>query len=140
MAFENEANRQLQFSLLSSKLVVRDELVRECLYMCNQNFDQQKKLSLCGSIGWKLDGVEFSPKKLNEDNDIMSHVPKFSQCSSCCCKNFLGKSILKMWLLLVRKVSQLAYMNSSMSWIHLYMNSFIQWICIFNEFMCIRNS
>jgi hypothetical protein len=41
-AFENEANRQLQFSLLSSKLIVRDELVWEWLYMCNQNFDQQK--------------------------------------------------------------------------------------------------
>jgi hypothetical protein len=42
LAFENEANRQLQFLSLSSKLVVRDELVRGCLYMCNQNFDQQK--------------------------------------------------------------------------------------------------
>ncbi len=40
LAFENEANKQLQFSLLSSKLVVRDELVRKCLYMYNQNFDQ----------------------------------------------------------------------------------------------------
>jgi hypothetical protein len=42
LAFENEANRQLQFSSLSSKLVVRDELAREFHYICNQNFEQQK--------------------------------------------------------------------------------------------------
>ncbi len=73
---------------------------------------------------------------------ISNHVTcsKISQCSSCCGKNFPGKSILKVWLLVVWKVSQLAYMNSSMSWIHLYMTSFIQWIFVFNEFMCIRNS
>jgi hypothetical protein len=28
LAFKNEANRQLQFSSLSTKLVVRDEIVR----------------------------------------------------------------------------------------------------------------
>jgi hypothetical protein len=39
VAFENEANWQLQTSLLSSKLTVQDDIVRECLYMCNQNFD-----------------------------------------------------------------------------------------------------
>jgi hypothetical protein len=41
-AFEYIANRQLQFSSLSSKLVVRDDFAWECLYMCKQNFDQQK--------------------------------------------------------------------------------------------------
>ncbi len=42
LAFENEANRQLQFSSLSSILVVRDKIVQKCLYMGNQNFDRWK--------------------------------------------------------------------------------------------------
>ncbi len=38
-SFENAAQRQLQTSYLSSKLNVCDDIVNECLYICNQNFD-----------------------------------------------------------------------------------------------------
>jgi hypothetical protein len=34
-------HRQLQTSSLSSKLSVCDDIVSECLYICNQNFDQR---------------------------------------------------------------------------------------------------
>ena len=40
-SFEKEAHRHLQSSSLSSKLTIRDDVVRECLYICNQNYDQR---------------------------------------------------------------------------------------------------
>ncbi len=40
-SFENAAQRQLQTLPLSSKLSVCDDIVNECLYICNQNFDQR---------------------------------------------------------------------------------------------------
>ncbi len=40
-SFENAAQRQLQTSSLSSKLSDCDDIVNECLYVCNQNFDQR---------------------------------------------------------------------------------------------------
>ena len=39
--FEHATHRQLQSSSLSSKLSVYDDIVSECLYICNQNFDQR---------------------------------------------------------------------------------------------------
>jgi hypothetical protein len=95
LAFENDANRQLQFSSLSSELVVRDELVRECLYMCNQIFDQQKHFHCVAQLDENWMVWNFHKKKSNEDNDIMSHVPKFLNVHHVVVKNFPGKSILK---------------------------------------------
>jgi hypothetical protein len=40
-SFENAARRQLQTSSLSYKLSVCDDVDSECLYICNQNFDQR---------------------------------------------------------------------------------------------------
>jgi hypothetical protein len=40
-SFENAALRQLQTSSLTSKLSICDDIVSECLYICNQNFDQR---------------------------------------------------------------------------------------------------
>jgi hypothetical protein len=40
-SFENAVHRQLQTSSLSSKLSVCFDIVCECLYICNQNFDQK---------------------------------------------------------------------------------------------------
>jgi hypothetical protein len=37
--FELEATWEIQTSSLSSKLSVRDDIVQETLYVCNQNFD-----------------------------------------------------------------------------------------------------
>ncbi len=97
-------------------------------------FWSAKILSLCGTIRWKLDGVEFSPKKIKWRQWYHVTCSKISQWSSCCGKNFPGKSILKVWLLLVQKVSQWVYMNWFILWIHLYMNSYI------NEFVYTMNS
>ena len=95
MAFENEASRQLQFSLLSFKLVVRDELVWECLYMCNQNFDQQKYFHCVAQSDeiWMV--WNFHQKKSNEDNDIISHVPKFLNVYHVVVKTFQGSQFLR---------------------------------------------
>ncbi len=38
-SFKNAVHRQLQTSSLSSKLSVCDDIVSECLYICNQNID-----------------------------------------------------------------------------------------------------
>jgi hypothetical protein len=40
--FELEATRELQTSSLSSILFVRDDIVQETLYVCNQNFDRRQ--------------------------------------------------------------------------------------------------
>jgi hypothetical protein len=40
-SFENAAHRQLQTFSLSSKLSFHDDIASECLYICNQNFDQR---------------------------------------------------------------------------------------------------
>jgi hypothetical protein len=117
LAFENEANSQLQFLLLSSKLVVRDELIWECLYICNQNFDQQKYFHCVAQSdeNWMVWNVH--QKKSNEDNDIMSHVPKFLNVHHVVVKTFQGSQFLRCdcYLYERRKESQLVYMNSSIS-------------------------
>ena len=38
-SYENAAHKQLQTSSLSSKLSACDDIVSDCLYICNQNFD-----------------------------------------------------------------------------------------------------
>jgi hypothetical protein len=40
--FEKNFHRELQNSSLCSKLVVKDDVTRECLYLCNQNFDRRQ--------------------------------------------------------------------------------------------------
>jgi hypothetical protein len=40
--FELEATCELQTSSLSSKLSVQDDIVRETLYVCNQNFGRRQ--------------------------------------------------------------------------------------------------
>jgi hypothetical protein len=42
--FENAAHRHFQRSSLSSKLSVLDDIVSECRYICNQNYDQRVHL------------------------------------------------------------------------------------------------
>ncbi len=40
--FDNEAQRTLQTTSLASKLVIKDTILKECLHICNQNFDNRK--------------------------------------------------------------------------------------------------
>jgi hypothetical protein len=92
-AFEHEANQQLQFSSLSSKLVMRDEIVRECLYMCNQHFDRQKYFYCVARLNdiWMV--WNFHQKKTNEDY-IIAHVPKFLNVHNVVVKSFQGTPFL----------------------------------------------
>ncbi len=41
-AFEKMAHRELQTSSLCSKLVIKDDVTHECLYLCNQYFDRRQ--------------------------------------------------------------------------------------------------
>jgi hypothetical protein len=145
LAFENEANRQLQFSLLSSKLVVRDELVQECLYMCNQNFDQQKYFHCVAQLDEICMVWNFHQKKLNEDNDIISHVPKFLNVHHVVVKTFQGTQFLRcdsyLYERWVECFTWIHIFNEFIHiWIHLYnkfvysMNSSVSWVHKFNEF------
>jgi len=40
--FDNEAQRSLQTTSLASKLRIKDTILKECLHICNQNFDKKK--------------------------------------------------------------------------------------------------
>jgi hypothetical protein len=92
LAFEKEANRQLQCSSLSSKLVVRDDIVWECLYMCNQNFDWQKFYHCVAQSNenWMVWDFQQQQKK-----DITSHVPKFVNVHHVVVKTFQGSQFLQ---------------------------------------------
>ncbi len=75
-SFENAAQGQLQTSSLSSKLSVRDDIVNECLYICNQNFDQRVHFN-CVAVSdenWIL--WNFYDKE-RDYTDISKQVPKF---------------------------------------------------------------
>jgi hypothetical protein len=75
-SFENAAQQKLQTSSLSSKLNVRDDIVNECLYIYNQNFDQRVHF-ICVAVSdenWIL--WNFYDKELDY-TDISKQVPKF---------------------------------------------------------------
>jgi len=40
--FDNEAHRALQTTSLASKLIIKDTILKQCLHICNQNFDKRK--------------------------------------------------------------------------------------------------
>ncbi len=67
-------------------------------------------------IGW----CGIFTKKSQMKTMISCHMFQNFLMFIICGKNFPEKSILKVWLLLVQKVSQLVINNSSMSWIHLW--------------------
>jgi len=53
--FDNEAQRALQTTSLASKLEIKDTILRECLHICNQNFDKRKNIVVFNvqmMIGW----------------------------------------------------------------------------------------
>ena len=75
--FELEANRELQTSSLSSKLSVRDDIVREKLYVCNKFFDRRHffRCVACSEGMWKV--WNFHQKKSTGVEDISSEMPNF---------------------------------------------------------------
>ncbi len=75
-SFENAAHMQLQTFSLRSKLSVCDDIVSECLYICNQNFDQRVHFK-CVAISdedWML--WNFYDKECDYMY-ISTQVPKF---------------------------------------------------------------
>jgi hypothetical protein len=93
-SFENAAHRQLQTSSLSSKLSVCDDIVSECLYICNQNFDQRLHFH-CVAISdedWMLWNLY---DKEHGDLDISNQVPKFHDVHHVWVKTFSKHQFLK---------------------------------------------
>jgi hypothetical protein len=93
-SFENAAQQQLQTSSLSSKLSVRDDIVNECLYICNQNFDQRVHFN-CVAVSdenWIL--WNFYDKE-RDFTDISKQVPKFHDVHHVQVKTLLEQQFLK---------------------------------------------
>ena len=93
-SFENAAWQQLQTSSLSSKLKVCDDIVSECLYICNQNFDQRVHFN-CVTVSeedWML--WNFYDKE-RDYTDISKQVPKFHDMHHVQVKTLLEQQFLK---------------------------------------------
>ncbi len=61
--FEKNTHRELQNSSLCSKLVIKDDVTRECLNLCNQNFDRRQDYMCvqCSEDDWMV--WNFNRKK-----------------------------------------------------------------------------
>jgi hypothetical protein len=93
-SFENSTHRQLQTPSFSSKLSVRDDIVSECLYICNQNFDQRVHFN-CAAVSdenWML--WNFYDKE-RDYMDISNQVPKFHDVHHVWVKLFFKQQFLK---------------------------------------------
>ena len=75
-SFLNHSHRQLQTTTLSSKLSIANDIVNECLYICNQNFDHRNEFH-CVAMSdddWML--WNFDNKTIDL-NVISNHIPQF---------------------------------------------------------------
>jgi hypothetical protein len=53
--YDTNSHRELQFTSLSSKLKIKDDLIRECLHICNQNLTNANAIIVSKfprTIGW----------------------------------------------------------------------------------------
>ncbi len=113
--------------------------------MCNQNFDQQKYFHCVAQSDENWMVWNFCQKKSNEDNDIMSHVPKFLNVHHVVVKTFQGSQFLRYNLYLYERWVKYFYefiyvMNSFMYEFFYKMNLYIQWIHVYQEFINSMNS
>lgn len=75
-SFLNHSHRQLQTTSLCSKLPIANDIVNECLYICNQNFDHRNDFH-CVAMSdddwmiWNFDN------KTIDLNVISNHIPRF---------------------------------------------------------------
>jgi hypothetical protein len=75
-SFLNHSHRQLQTTSLSSKLSIANDIVNECVYICNQNFDHRNDFH-CVAMSdddwmiWNFDN------KTIDLNVISNHIPRF---------------------------------------------------------------
>ncbi len=104
-----------------------------------------KILSLCGTIGLKLDGVEFSPKKIEWRQWYHVTCSKFLNVHHVVVKVFQGSQFLRCdcylyerwvnWFTWIHLCHEFIYI-----WIHIHMYSYIQWIHVYQEFINSMNS
>jgi hypothetical protein len=86
---DTNSHRELQFTSLSSKLKIKDDLICECLHICNQNFDKRKPYHSVqvSEDNWMV--WNFYQKKIPMDENIEGMVPKFLNVYNVCLKQFL---------------------------------------------------
>jgi hypothetical protein len=94
-SFHKDAQWQLQFTSLASKLDIKDTLIRESLYICNRNFDRRMKLHCVQTskdewIMWEF--PETIRPNTNQDLDI--EIPKFLNVFQVHMRTFLDVSFL----------------------------------------------
>jgi len=87
--FNNEAQRALQTKSLASKLKIKDTILKECLHICNQNFDKKKYYCCvqCSEDDWMVWNFYYDLSKLK--NTVAEMVPKFHNVYHVCLKRFL---------------------------------------------------
>ena len=96
-SFINEAERELQYSSLCSKLFVKDDINRNCLYLCNQNYDNRRHFHLvqsddCNWIVWNFYEKECVH---DDDDDASTMIPRFLEVFHVGIRIFCGNYFLK---------------------------------------------
>ena len=93
--FDNEAQRALQTTSLASKLKIKDTILKECLHICNQNFDKRNYNCCvqCLEDDWMVWNFHYDLSKIN--NNIEGMVPKFLNVFHVRLKRFLGIPFLR---------------------------------------------
>jgi hypothetical protein len=93
--YDTVSRRELQFTSLSSKLKIKDDLICECLHICNQNFDKCKHYH-CVQVSkdnWMV--WIFYQNKSTMDENFVGRVPKFLNVYNLCLKQFLQVPFLR---------------------------------------------
>ena len=79
--FDNEAHRELQTTSLASKLIIKDTILKQCLHICNQNFDKKKyfKCVQCSEDDWMVWNFYYDPSSIPDFS--MYFMSVLSDCS-----------------------------------------------------------
>jgi hypothetical protein len=93
--FDNEAQQALQTTSLASKLEIKDTILKECLHVCNQNFDKRKYYCCvqCSDDDWMVWNFYDDSSKI--DDDISGMVPNFLNVFHVRVKRFLSTPFLR---------------------------------------------
>jgi len=86
--FDNEAQRALQTTSRASKLEIKDTILKECLHVCNQNFDKKKYYCCvqCSDDDWMVWNFYYDSSKIDDDISVMA--PNFSMYFMSVLKDF----------------------------------------------------
>jgi hypothetical protein len=93
--YDTSSHRELQLTSLSSKLKIKDDLIRECLHICNQNFDKCKCYH-CVQVSednWMVWNLYHNKSTMDENIECM--VPKFLNVYNVCLKRFIQVQFLR---------------------------------------------